>query len=412
MSHFVVMCLVPNDISPLSQHIERYLSNMLDPYDENTEMDEYEKDCSCCGDEARAEISKRADEKFGTWSAMRELFALEKTSKSEYIDAIAAAKKAFLEKNPDAKEHEVNYAGDQVGLWQRDYWGPRNKFEKSELEIHPGKDAPNPTCGFYSGERADWWPADAEVGDRFDDDSGCGGTGRVMSTYNPESRWDWWTIGGRWNGYFKPEWNPNKDEANLEDCIHCKGTGRRRDPIALGWERDQLWAKWVKDSGLTDEEKDEQMAFFKEKEGPLGFGQTTLDEVALLNWIADVPDPIGEPIGLAFRAIRQKVHADGRECNACDNGRAVKFPSSQEQRGVIANVTDVLKMQKEGHNMIPFAILTHREDYEGHQWMQQGDMGWFGMVGNEKDQDDWKSQVLQVLEDHIGDAAVIVDCHI
>ena len=25
----------------------------------------------------------------------------------------------------------------------------------------------------------------------------------TMSTYNPDSRWDWWIIGGRWTGFFK-----------------------------------------------------------------------------------------------------------------------------------------------------------------------------------------------------------------
>src|SRR5262245_57979732 len=29
-------------------------------------------------------------------------------------------------------------------------------------------------------------------------------SGRVytLSTYNPDSKWDWWSVGGRWRGYF------------------------------------------------------------------------------------------------------------------------------------------------------------------------------------------------------------------
>lgn len=26
--------------------------------------------------------------------------------------------------------------------------------------------------------------------------------GNITSTYNPKSKWDWWTIGGRWSGFF------------------------------------------------------------------------------------------------------------------------------------------------------------------------------------------------------------------
>ena len=31
--------------------------------------------------------------------------------------------------------------------------------------------------------------------------------GNVLTTYNPESQWDWWVIGGRWGGYLtlKPD---------------------------------------------------------------------------------------------------------------------------------------------------------------------------------------------------------------
>lgn len=29
---------------------------------------------------------------------------------------------------------------------------------------------------------------------------GCNGTGVVTSTYNPDGRWDWYRIGGRWSG--------------------------------------------------------------------------------------------------------------------------------------------------------------------------------------------------------------------
>ena len=415
MSHFVVMCLVPNDISPLSQHIEAFLGAMLAPYDENMELDEYETDCHCCGDEAEAEIRELADKEFGTWAAMREVFATEKISNSEIINAQANARLAFVKKNPDAKEGEITWAVDQAAnpFWQRDYWGPRNEFEKKSLAEHPDKNKPSSTCGFYSGERRDWWPESAKEGDRYDDESGCGGTGRVMSTYNPESKWDWWTVGGRWNGYFKPEWDPTKDEANLEECWHCKGTGFRKDERALGWARDKAFAQWIEDSGLTEEEKGELKDLWVDNDSPLkGLGQKVLSTGLLFDWIAKVPDAIGEPVGLAFRAIVKRTREEGYPCNGCTDGKSIKFPSNQEQRGVISSVTKVLQLNKEGHNVIPFAILTHREDYGDHQWMQRGEMGWWAVVHDGKDQDDWKSQVLQVLEDHIGDAAIIVDCHI
>lgn len=37
----------------------------------------------------------------------------------------------------------------------------------------------------------------------------CDGTGIEMSTFNPDSAWDWWVIGGRWSGFF--DYTDNKD---------------------------------------------------------------------------------------------------------------------------------------------------------------------------------------------------------
>ncbi len=51
-----------------------------------------------------------------------------------------------------------------------------------------------------------------------------------ISTYNQESKWDWWQIGGRWSGALDG-YNPNKDPDNLEVCHTCGGTGKRDDKL-------------------------------------------------------------------------------------------------------------------------------------------------------------------------------------
>jgi hypothetical protein len=39
--------------------------------------------------------------------------------------------------------------------------------------------------------------------------------------------WDWWSIGGRWTGYFEPGYEPAADPRNFETCTLCEGTGTR-----------------------------------------------------------------------------------------------------------------------------------------------------------------------------------------
>ncbi len=52
------------------------------------------------------------------------------------------------------------------------------------------------------------------------------------------SRWDWWTVGGRWTGSLDG-FDPRTDPANTEMCDLCAGTGTRPD-----WPED-CTASWI-----------------------------------------------------------------------------------------------------------------------------------------------------------------------
>lgn len=41
------------------------------------------------------------------------------------------------------------------------------------------------------------------------------------------SRWDWWTIGGRWMGVLSAAYDPTTDPRNIEVCDLCLGSGER-----------------------------------------------------------------------------------------------------------------------------------------------------------------------------------------
>lgn len=59
--------------------------------------------------------------------------------------------------------------------------------------------------------------------------------GRLLAPYDENdewfregSRWDWWTVGGRWTGSLDG-YDPASDPANYERCETCSGTGTRPD---------------------------------------------------------------------------------------------------------------------------------------------------------------------------------------
>jgi len=56
---------------------------------------------------------------------------------------------------------------------------------------------------------------------------------------------------------------------------------------------------------------------------------------------------------------------------------------------------------------VPFAIVTP----DG-TWHEKGEMGWWGMTKNEKEEQKWEAEVAGILTDHKDDLIVGVDCHI
>ena len=190
MSHFTTLVLLTN---PNGDDIESLVGEALAPFDENIQVDEYQKDCHCIGQVARNEAIKQANERFGTIDELRKSFK-DKEDRSD---------KAW-------KEHIKPY----------------QDYEASIFASHPMKDKPNPTCGFD------------ESGQRYSDGSGCGGTGKYLSTYNPDSKWDWWVIGGRWQGDLDPDYDSTKDERNYSICKYCNGTGDRPDLEPPEWKKE------------------------------------------------------------------------------------------------------------------------------------------------------------------------------
>lgn len=53
---------------------------------------------------------------------------------------------------------------------------------------------------------------------------------------NPNAKWDWWQIGGRYSGRFLNGYDPETDPINQEPCSLCGATGTRTDRDPAGKE--------------------------------------------------------------------------------------------------------------------------------------------------------------------------------
>lgn len=225
MSHFVTAVFVPTSIASNPKILESHLNDVLETYNEGREVDEYDRDCHCIGHVARKEARERADAEHGTIASLRESFALLVLSDGRKV--------ADMQK----RNHELSWSRTELSmeeskeckalsaetsrLWQ-DYIAERVNAEEKYFNEHPMKESPDQTCGFDDN------------GKRYDDESGCAGTGTYRSSYNPQSKWDWWVIGGRWTGWLAPpEAQPEKNPDNWEKCWLCAGTGLRNDALGV-----------------------------------------------------------------------------------------------------------------------------------------------------------------------------------
>lgn len=57
----------------------------------------------------------------------------------------------------------------------------------------------------------EFWGRETEYDDNFDEE------GNVLTTYNPNSKWDWYRIGGRWDGEFVDNYQSSQNGFNFGD---------------------------------------------------------------------------------------------------------------------------------------------------------------------------------------------------
>ena len=173
MSHFTVLVIGDDP------------EGQLEPYDENTEVEEYDRECSCGERKAMMAAREKVDKEYKTIEDLRKEFA----------------------KKPIKERTEENWRK-FIGKYER----MEKKFIK-EIGINP-----DPKC------------------------SSCKGTGIYKSTYNPKSKWDWYSEGGRYDGMFILKSTGKKANSGIMKDIDWKGMEKRNREEA-GKHYDKIMAE-------------------------------------------------------------------------------------------------------------------------------------------------------------------------
>lgn len=321
MSHSVTLVLVEPKYATDEEALEARLETLLAPFNEDMRVPPRLEPCFCVGGKARREARAHA-ETVVSLDALRGTLHAEVEAEKARDERWQRIQRA-LDFDPcgstvdEADEEYRVKAHAEIGkrLGHDARWQEAitrcEQAERDFLATRTDAQAPDPKC------------------------EECKGTGKSETTYNPQSKWDWWTIGGRWTGMLRPDYKPYEDPRNFEPCDFCGGTGKRND--ALG--------------------------------------------------------------------RRERLTHPGYSCNACrGKGTKVKFATKLAPPPPGGNwrpVREILDFEP------PFAILTP----DG-RWQEHGDMGWFGLVRNEKSEADWKAEARAILADFPDYVAVVVDVHI
>jgi len=202
-----------------------------------------------------------------------------------------------------------------------------------------------------------------------------------LSTYNPESKWDWYTTGGRWTGYFpmKPGRRGKTGEPGIMTEVAKPGYAdiARLKDIDIERARNEA----AKEAG-------ESFAHWKtiyEKHGRPESWSSIRDS------------------GIDIEKARQLYHAQPA-IKTSDEARLCFMDCPVELFGFdqVSYIMDSMD-----YALVPFAFILRGE------WHERGKMGWWACVSDEKDEALWGAHFHKVLREQDPDTLLtLVDCHI
>ncbi len=250
---------------------------------------------------------------------------------------------------------------------------------------------------------------------------------RCVDRTNPNAKWDWWTVGGRYSGRLVAGYDPTQDPDNQKFCFLCSGTGIRNDEIARkhretipgftcnGYEgtgREVKFAADWKDIGNSARWGDLDLE--KLKASNVSDRRRSVCEMIARSGVSPQEFEIG------FQAFR-KAHAIWRDLPE-PRPRGVDYThwlTTQENghlaaaynAGDVWNSIDCIGDQTISDWVDAAPPLSAYAIVIDGKWHANGEMGWFGVSHNEVN--DWPSQMQSLLNQiEANHFVTFIDCHI
>lgn len=207
---------------------------------------------------------------------------------------------------------------------------------------------------------------------------------KAVNRTNPDRKWDWYQIGGRWSGFLKL-----KEGAEGQN-------GKRSWMNKL----EETQAGFC-DSALKKDIDIEGMRDLKGKEAS--------DRWDTINSITGGQQ--WEP----WDVVRERVGSVDEAREVYNSQEVLKtIRNDPEGKNLIFWDADEFLMSKEDYvkEYRDSAIATFAVLKDG-VWYERGEMGWWGCVSDEKEKDAWNAEVSKLIDSVSDDTRItVVDCHI
>ena len=199
--------------------------------------------------------------------------------------------------------------------------------------------------------------------------------------HNPQSKWDWYSVGGRFMGYFKLLPNTT-GELGVSGAFDNKPKEGYVDSIRLCD---------IDVAGMQDYEVKQ--------------ANETYDKIEEILKGREFPswNTILEKHGEDVTSARNEYNS----LQVVKDFNLAKFYFWGEFYETFSNSREAYIKKCKNQTMVPFAIV------KDGKWYQKGKMGWFGMSSEEMTEDDWNKQFWEMINNLPPETKLtIVDCHI
>ena len=213
-------------------------------------------------------------------------------------------------------------------------------------------------------------------------------TGKYGYWENPNAKWDWYQLGGRWAGFFKLK--PGANGIEGREGLFSKGAEPGHAEAVRKCESDF--------EGMREEAEKEAGQKYDDVIAIVG---DSVNEMQPWDYVRDVMFP--EDRDLARDFYNSQIAPS----------KLKEWNSNNEYKLSFIDLENFQTTRDEYTRKAGDAAFSSYAVIKDGVWYQRGEMGWWGMSSNEKDQADWNNEISNLLADLPEDTLVsIYDCHI